>query len=160
MLRLSGPNLHPIARRRGGTASASRFLSPLDISLLFFGWGRAALSTRETSDGPGQAGGEPGGRAGLVAGGVECCHLLGLWKQYGVCLQGMAVPEEAGQDGPQQKENKHRFDENVVTPRGAGKKAPLFREVGASEGWGQGQGVQGGHGCRENRGFCPMSLGP
>lgn len=42
---------------------------------------------------------------------------MGLWKQYGVCLQGTGVPGEASQDGPEQKENKHRSDESVVTPR-------------------------------------------
>lgn len=61
----------------------------------------------------------------LVAGrgGGEQSHLLGLWKQYSVCLLGMAVLGEASQDGPGQKENKHRFDENVVTPRSREKDA-------------------------------------
>lgn len=62
--------------------------------------------------------------------GGEQSHLLGLWKQYSVCLLGMAVLGEASQDGPGQKENKHRFDENVVTP-GARRKTPLSWEVGA-----------------------------
>lgn len=59
----------------------------------------------------------------MAGGGGEQSHLLGLWKQYSVCLLGMAVLGEASQDGPGQKENKHRFDENVVTPRSREKDA-------------------------------------
>lgn len=58
----TGPS--PDKEHRGGT-SPGRLLSPLDIRLLFFGWGRATLSTRETLAGKG----EPGGLVELVAGG-------------------------------------------------------------------------------------------
>lgn len=69
-------------------------------------------------------------------------HLLGLWKQYSVCLQGMVVLGKASQDGPRQKENKHRSEENVVTPRSKEKDAFVFggRGRGAgSEACGMGQ---------------------
>lgn len=69
-------------------------------------------------------------------------HLLGLWKQYSVCLQGMVVLGEASQDGPRQKENKHRSEENVVTPRSKEKDAFVLggRGRGAgSEACGMGQ---------------------
>lgn len=43
---------------------------------------------------------------------------------------------EASQDGPRQKENRHRFDENVVTPRSKEKDAFVLG------GWGRGAGKE------------------
>lgn len=54
----------------------------------------------------------------------------------------MVVLGEASQDGPGQKENKHRFDENVVTPRSKEKGAFVLggRDRGAGkEACGMGQ---------------------
>lgn len=59
------------------------------------------------------------------------------------------VPGEASQDGPEQKANKRRSDEHAVAPRSR-RKAPLFGEVRAREGWGQGEGPGGGLGATES----------
>lgn len=83
--------------------------------------------------------GELGELAGFLKGGRKGCHLLGLWKQYGVCLQGMVVPGEARQVGPKQKENKHRSDENVVTPR-SGEKSTFVWGGQGERGLGAGRG--------------------
>lgn len=99
------------------------------------------LCIRETSDrARARESEQVSGRRWGVDGGWS--HLLGLWKQYSVCLQGMVVLGEASQDGPRQKENKHRSEENVVTPRSKEKDAFVLggRGRGAcSEACGMGQ---------------------
>lgn len=58
------------------------------------------------------------------------------------------LPGEASRDGPEQKANKRRSDEHAAAPWSR-RKAPLFGEVRASEGWGQGGGLGGGLGATE-----------
>lgn len=48
----------------------------------------------------------------------------------------MLVLGKASQDGPRQKENKHRAEENVVTPRSKEKDAFVLG------GWGRGAGTE------------------
>ena len=57
-------------------------------------------------------GNRPGARGSWWEGG-QPCHLLGLPRQYGACLQGTEVPVEGGQDGSGQKENKRRSAESA-----------------------------------------------
>ena len=92
-----------------------------------------------------------------MAGGGQRCHLLGLLRQRRACLQGTEMPAEGGQDGSQQKENKHRSAESVGTP-GQGRKHLCLGRSGPARAGAQGEGVSGGLGHREERGFVPRSL--
>ena len=102
--------------------------------------GEGGPYTRETSDGTGGVGLAHGARGGR---GGQPCHLLGLPRQYGACLQGTEVPVEGGQDGSRQKENKRRSAESVGM-LGQGRKHLCLGRSGPAGAGAQTGGVSGG----------------
>lgn len=142
------PSIPGLSWRKGGRAwftdaavslwtESSPGTAP-DVHLLFRGWGRAALTQGDFRRDAGSRAGEQG----LWREGGQPCHLLGLPRQYGACLQGTEVPVEGGQDGSRQKENKRRSAESAGT-LGQGRKHLCLGRSGPAGAGAQAGGVLG-----------------